>query len=176
MFDWLPYDWRPREVWYRLKCWAWHRYTTVKPRTTPWNTWTDKCYLLPHLMFEVLAQFVEDELTPGDFEVPADVDDRSANRLHWVKMHCEMRDLLEWWRTVYLRADEVYQAFFEEKQKCRSKDDTDEWQFDWKFDSPEMEERHRRLVAESAEFDRVLQRELIRRMMRLVRVHPYMWT
>lgn len=28
----IPYDYRLSEIAYRLECWAYHRYSTVKPR------------------------------------------------------------------------------------------------------------------------------------------------
>ena len=63
----VPYDWRPGQIWCRLKCWAWKRYTTVKPRYLD-HTWCDRCDLLPHMMFEILCDFVEKECSPGCVE------------------------------------------------------------------------------------------------------------
>lgn len=57
----VPFNWRPPEVWYRFKCWAWHRYTTIKPRTVG-HTWVDRRTLLPELVFETTSRFIEDEL------------------------------------------------------------------------------------------------------------------
>jgi len=61
----IPHDWRPSEIWYRLKCWGWKRYTTVKPRSLD-HRWCDRSQLLPLTMFEILAQFVEKELGGED--------------------------------------------------------------------------------------------------------------
>ena len=53
-----------RRLWYKLKCWAWHRYNTIKPRYMP-HTWMDRDSLLEGCVFEVLSKFLEDECSPG---------------------------------------------------------------------------------------------------------------
>lgn len=58
----IPYDWRPHSIWYRLKCFVWHRYTTVHPRTLPWHTWTDRDSLLTHSIMEILSRYIEEEV------------------------------------------------------------------------------------------------------------------
>ena len=57
----IPYDWRPGQIWYRLTCFLWKRYTTVKPRTLPYHTWCDRDVLMVHCMFEILCRFIEGE-------------------------------------------------------------------------------------------------------------------
>lgn len=59
-YDIVPYNWRPKEIWYRFKCWAWYRYSTVKPRYLG-HTWVDRDRLLIHTTFEILCQFYEKE-------------------------------------------------------------------------------------------------------------------
>lgn len=56
----IPYDWRPGQLLYRMKCFFFKRYTTVKPRYLP-HTWCDRTAVLPHMMFEILSQFLEKE-------------------------------------------------------------------------------------------------------------------
>ncbi len=57
----MPYCLRPGNIWYALKCWAWHRYSTIKPRVLN-HQYIDRSDLIPHLIFEVLCQFVEKEM------------------------------------------------------------------------------------------------------------------
>lgn len=94
----VPYNWRPSQIWYRLKCWAWFRYTTVKPRTMPWNTWTDRTDLMPHMMFELLADFIEKEKPAEHFDI-----EKSHHKANWEKMF----EAYRWWKEVYVPA---YQA------------------------------------------------------------------
>ena len=95
----VPYNWRPGQIWYRFKCWAWYRYTTVKPRYLP-HTWTDRDDVLPHVMFEVLSQFIERECTPEciDWEASGHmitVDGVEKN------VRQEMQELYDWWHQEY---------------------------------------------------------------------------
>ena len=57
----VPYDYRPKNLWYKLKCFLWHRYTTIKPRELD-HTWCDRCELIVYTNFEILQQFVEEEM------------------------------------------------------------------------------------------------------------------
>ena len=57
-YDLVPYEYRPRQIWYVFKCWDWNRYTTVKPRYLG-HTWTDRDNLLLHMSFEILSNYVE---------------------------------------------------------------------------------------------------------------------
>lgn len=57
----VPYNWRPHQIWYRLKCFVWYRYTTVHPRTLPWHTWTDRDTILTHSIMEIVSCYLEEE-------------------------------------------------------------------------------------------------------------------
>jgi hypothetical protein len=92
----VPYEWRPKNIWYKFKCWGWKRYTTVKPRTLD-HTWYDKSGLLPHVMFEILCRFVEEEMYPDGEEGIVDwswTDDHQ-------NAHDEMISLYKWWTEEY---------------------------------------------------------------------------
>ena len=88
----VPYEWRPKEVWYNIKCFAWKRYTTVKPRTLG-HTWCDKTNLIPHVLFEMLCDFVETELRNGRINWDAFEDQAAARD--------EMEILYTWWTETY---------------------------------------------------------------------------
>ena len=47
-------------LWYKLKCFCWKRYSTVKPRWLS-HTWCDRDRLLLYCMFEILCRFLEEE-------------------------------------------------------------------------------------------------------------------
>ena len=93
--------WHPSNLWYRFKCWAWKRYTTVKPRWLD-HTWCDCTDLLPHTMFEILGRFIEQECSPGCIEwygeegctITVNGEDRYVRD--------EMQELWTWWSDIYV--------------------------------------------------------------------------
>lgn len=95
-----PYNARPMTAWYNFKCWAWHRYSTIKCRNLP-HTWSDRRELLLHMSFEILCQFIEKECSPGhvlwygDGEHLVEVNGVMENVMD------EMRELEWWWKQVY---------------------------------------------------------------------------
>ena len=82
----IPFRWRPSSIWRRFSCWGWKRYTTIKPRTMPWNGWTEYGLLLPHVMFEVLVRYVEKQTENGNID--------------WVDP--EVLELYRWWNEVFV--------------------------------------------------------------------------
>lgn len=161
-YNLIPYDYRPSQLWYVLKCWAWHRYTTIKPRYLS-HKWTDKVDVLPHIMFEVLSEFIEDECSPGwvewygDYPHVIKVDGVDRN------VRDEMQALYSWWHEKYNGSypeiiDEIYDSLPLE---------------DFCFPIAKQAEKVYGLV------NRIEQRmdeELEEKMIRLVRLRPYMWT
>ncbi len=96
----LPYDWRPGQMWYRCKCFCWHRYTTIKPRQLD-HQWCDRCALMSYMMFEILSQFLEKECSPGivdweasDHTVMYGGHERNVQEVMWHLYH--------WWHKIYL--------------------------------------------------------------------------
>lgn len=89
----IPYNWRPGQIWYRLTCFCWHRYTTIHPKTLPWHTWMDRDVLLEHCMFEILCRFIEDEKPAEYFEI-----ENSNYKEEWKQLFA----LYNWWKTVYV--------------------------------------------------------------------------
>ena len=95
----VPYDWRPSQIWYRFKCWAWHRYTTVHPRTLPWHTFTDRDKVLLHCCFEILSQFVEREM-PADSK-------KDHQDEPWAGQDRAVRELYRWWKEDFPTLDDA---------------------------------------------------------------------
>lgn len=91
-YNTISYDWRLGQIWYRFKCWGWKRYTTVKPRNLP-HTWYDRGDLIPHLIFEVLCQFVEKEVRHGYIDWEYTAEHSFAKQ--------EMDELYKWWTEEY---------------------------------------------------------------------------
>lgn len=142
----MPYNWRPKNAWYNFTCWAWKRYTTVKPRNLG-HTWCDRSHLLPHVMFEILCDFVEKEYKPDQ--------ERENWSINWDSdpAHAHARDemlaLYEWWTEKYLPNE------------------------DYPWHLPE-EERNK--IDDLLGAEQVWQEELRTNCKRLINIMPYMWT
>ena len=87
-WDIVPYDYRPSHIWYKLKCWAWKRHTTIKPRFLG-HTWCDKTELIVHINFEILCKFIEDECSPGYVDWEHDEEHRQIRQ--------DLQNLYDWW-------------------------------------------------------------------------------
>lgn len=83
--QWFAYKW------YQFKCWAWKRYTTIKPRYLP-HTWIDKDELIIHVVFEVLSEFFEGE---KPFET---INWKATGTQHIID---ELYDHYQWWHTYH---------------------------------------------------------------------------
>jgi len=57
-----------KDHWYDLKCWAWYRYSTVKPSSLEGHGWVDRDELMLHCAFQCLVDFVEKEERPNPCE------------------------------------------------------------------------------------------------------------
>jgi hypothetical protein len=175
----IPYEVRPGQLWYRFKCFVWHRYSTVKPRYLP-HTWCDRTSVMPHMMFEILCQFVEKECSPGHVEWYGDdphtvmVDGEEKNVMD------EMKDLIEWWTVVYNKErGEVEEMLWAEAEKHSPKTRFEPYaenlltmEFDYKSD--ESKAIYHRCMDGIHKLE--MNEELERRLHRIIPLIPYMWT
>lgn len=168
----VPYEWRPAQLWYQFKCWLWIRHSTMKPRSLG-HTWVDRSELLPHLMFEVLGRFLEEECSPGIVDWDAIDEHRAAM--------AEMKELWRWWTEDYLPfnsteyLDEVERPEWvnlpEEKMG-----DLVVYPVEFRFSSPEAEQAYHEAHRQRADAEMAMFEELKARCKRLVDVMHYMWT
>ena len=188
----VPFDYRPFQIWYRLKCWVWHRYTTVKPRTLKYHTWCDKDILLIHTMFEILSRFIEKECSPGIVDwyhedayriipgYPYDYEQIKKNLEHSVLVRDEMQDLYDWWHKEYLlNVDNIFDKWhewFTKHSVCKKEDNRfiPLWTREW--DTEENKKISTILRKEAHDREEDLRKELENRMVRLVYVSPFFWT
>jgi len=192
----IPHRWRPFEVWYRFKCWAWSRYSTVKPRYLP-HTWVDRTELLPHMMFEILSDFIEKECGPDCFvEWYGDDPHMIEVNGEQVIVRDELQDLYDWWHDDYMKnKDNIFDAWHEHR-KLHVEDvwttvidqDIKDWveelgedsedleEFDTKYSSEEAKIENERLFKEAQELEESYRVGLEQRLIRLIKVRPYMWT
>jgi hypothetical protein len=144
----IPFKYHPSELWYSFTCWAWHRYSTITPRYCS-QTFHDRCDLLPHVMFEILSQFVENELNPDYRRMPPDpASETYLMEKRWYDAEQEMLALYHWWHKF---------ATQEEPERPKGKP-RQEWH----------DEQVRKELADAEELKNNLHR--------LVDVAPCMWT
>lgn len=103
---------RVHDLWYRLKCFLWYRYTTVKPRTLKFHTWTDRDNLLLHCSFEILCRFLEEECSPGIVDWDCDEEDKQAMKT--------MKELYVWWNK-YIENEHKNLKWSEESKEIKEK-------------------------------------------------------
>lgn len=108
----VPHRFRPKELWYRLKCRVWKKYTTVKPRTLG-HGWCDRDGLLIHCIFEIARDFLENEGPKTEAEWAEQKEMNPAFYESWN----ETRELIDWWlkhddHYVYGLTDEEFDAEF----------------------------------------------------------------
>ena len=185
--------WHPAKLWYSFKCWAWHRYSTVKSRHLS-HEWADRTAILPYTMFEILEQFVERECSPGIVkwygsnphkimvELPGGV-------VVEKNVRDEMKDLCVWWNRQYhgryKRLEEKIWFDFERLQDryhvsdfetgMRDSDDCRHF-WDPQYSTPWAKERAEELLRRLNLLERAADAALTRRMHRIVKLTPYLWT
>jgi len=178
--------WHPSNLWYRFKCWAWKRYTTIKPRNLD-HTWCDRCELLPHMMFEILGEFIEKECSPGHVEWYGEHGHKIEVDGEEVYVMDEMKALWEWFTEKYMKAypeaeEMIYdriRAIDEQHLKAHfvpygDSDDLVEW--DPQYDDASKKEFVSKLYSECSEREQLVEEEKAEMMHRLVNIHRYMWT
>ncbi len=187
----IPYDWRPGQILYRLRCFFWYRYTVIHPITLPHYTWTDRCTLLPHFMFQILVDFVDKECSLvwvdwyGKYPHLIMVDGVEKN------VRDEMQDLYDWWKKAMSDNDEYsdiwdhdlrqeYENNFDLVHKISKsnfrKTDNGYYQLFHDFESESDEKKWETLIRRNMDIQRLDQELLIQKMQRLCALQPYLWT
>lgn len=178
-----PYDWRPMQAWYRLKCFVWHRYTTVRSRYHG-HTWSDKTELVPHAMFELLSRFIEQECSPGHVEWYGEWGHKVTVDGEEKYVRDEMQGLYDWWHTVWNGEwREVEDILWAEAHKHNPVSEFEpiegqEGMVAWHqtFATDDDRDIYKLCVGGTSKLDRMMEAELQRRLHRLVNLIPYLWT
>jgi len=174
----VPYNYRPGNLWYQFICWLWKRHSTVKPRYLP-HTWCDKCVLAPHLMFEVLSKFIEEESID---EIVAWYDIEWSHKIpvngSLVYIRDEIQDLYDWWHKVYIpyeneryKGGSIWDIWVEPYKPIKYNYGKEGHQ----FKSPEDEFRYHWGIMFHNDFERYMEVELEHRLHRLVNIIPNLW-
>jgi hypothetical protein len=180
----ISYDWRPFQIWYRLKCFLWKRYTTVKPRYLG-HTWCDRVATLPHTMFEILSDFIEKECVGGPVAwYHEDSHKVVVNGVERFRMD-EMLALYNWWHLKYNKAyKEIEEDWWKKVQALEVKDEWPEEEFEgekvyrWekKFKSEEHERLYNFYLDRMHDLDYRVSEELDLMLHRLINVRQSLWT
>lgn len=103
----------PYPIFYRIKCFIFRPYTTIKPRNLR-HTWCDTTELIPHMLFELLERFLVDEMnlsleTYTYINPPIVISGKEVNSCNVIDIngkkknaYYEMARLLKWWHTEYI--------------------------------------------------------------------------
>jgi len=97
-----PHYLRPMTMWYNFKCWAWHRYGTIRCRHLP-HTGSDRRTILLHASFQILTDFIDKECSPGHVLWYGEGEHQVMVNGVMENVMDEMKELYYWWNTVYLK-------------------------------------------------------------------------
>ena len=167
----FPYGYRPGQLWYRLKCFVWHRYTTVKPRQLD-HTWRDRAGLMPYMIFEILSQFLEKECSPGivdwegsDHRIMYGGHSRNVNDVMWHLYH--------WWHNIYLKKNEHEHGAY---HKHFSENTLNDSVFNPVWKSIEDRVHSDKLFNRGSKKEVAMIKQLNENLKYVVDLIPYMWT
>lgn len=164
----IPWEYRPEQLWYQFKCWAWYRYSTVKSRHLS-HTWVDRDTLLHYTMFEILCDFIEKEnhgsLNPEEQDSPTK------------EAYMELERLYKWWNEVYIP--------FTKDQEDEPRDPPEMLyhptedghnRVEFKYRDEEHKLRETKRIHDRWALEEKMNKELIENMKSLCENHWAMWT
>lgn len=181
----IPYNWRPSQIYYRLKCALWNKYNIVRPRYVD-STWIDRDQLLPELMFEVLSDFIEKEGVESIIDwYHKDAPKSVLINGTQINAMDEMLALYNWWHLKYKKAypalekewwdkvdamhsDEIT-PIYDEKQKVAALTIK-------RFTIGKDRDLYLKRTKLIWDMEKRIEEELTEKMCRLSRVHQVMWT
>lgn len=164
-----------RYIKYSIINWL-ERPNRIEPRTLGTN-YIDKVELLPHVLFELLQQFVEKE--------KLDSIEWSCHPIYINGNVWNPREvweyLLKWWKHYLIREKLIYSSwykFYSEHSTCTTKPCENpklvSWELEW--DSEENEKIAAKLFKRASNKEIALQKELQDNLKLLIDTRPYMWT
>ncbi len=170
----IPYDYRPRSLWYKLRGLLWDRYNTVRCRYLSY-TWNDRVEVLTHVMFEVLSEFIEKECSPGivDWEKSAHSVEVNGKL---VNVRDEMQSLYDWWHIYRKEYEEVNDIIWRRREKILERAKNPDAFIDLEFDSEEDAALEHTYMMASIKLDELYEQALTDRLHRIVKIRRYMWT
>lgn len=138
-----------KNLWYQFDSWAFKRYNVVKPRYLD-HHFIDRSHLLHHVIFEVLCDFIENELIPERTKYPIKNIKPSENK-EWdnfvnlqIAEDNELISIYKWW-TEEVKGNEEYAADLWEKLNPGGDDYGATIEFERKF-YQEMTDKLKRVI------------------------------
>lgn len=156
----IRYEWRPKNVWYKFKCWAWKRYTTTKPRTLG-HGWCDRDALLIHTIFEIARSFLEKE-------GPKSEQEWEEHKIHNPGFYAswrETKEIIDWWLNKY---EDLYVWGLTDEQFDR--------EYPWDHAGAEGEILESLRAKERFKRDDEYEQLLRDKAKRIIDISPYYWT
>lgn len=106
------------DLWYKFICWAWYRYSTVRPEGLP-HTWIDRDRLMVHCMFQLLCDFIEKEQKPDpDAWLAMKESTTEDYRRERFEIDKEQLALYKWWKHDYPKLQDSLEADEEINNYC----------------------------------------------------------
>jgi hypothetical protein len=177
----IPYDYRPLQIIYRIKCKFWIKYTTIKSRYLD-DTYCDCVELLPQTMFEILSRFIEKECSPGHVDWEGSDHTVKVNGKK-INVRKEMQYLYDWWHNYYNKERiKIDNDLYEEYQKYSPTlvfepiEGVSASKLIFKYDSQEYDIKYHEYIDKSRKKEAADNKELINNMKRLVNLTPFLWT
>lgn len=178
----IPYDYRPKHLYYKyIKNWNKRR---VHSKYLGKHGWCDRTELLPHLIFQVLDDFINEECSPEYVDWAASgltvlVDGVSIN------VRDEMTAISEWWNNIYKKeyprqCNEIWNRIHECGGKSEftplDKEYNGEKLFEWNmiYPSKEKEEMSDKLMDELYGLEKKMDQDLLSYMHRVVNLREFL--
>lgn len=159
----IAYRFRPKNLWYTFKCWAWKRYTTTKPRNLG-HDWCDRDFLLISTVFEIARKFLETEGPKSKEEWRWQEENNPGFYASWI----ETEELTHW-----------FFAEYEESYVWGLSDEEFDKEYPWTMpESGTVSDDVLRGMRAKAKFaaEEQDEQELRDKAKRIIDISPYYWT
>lgn len=190
-WDIIPYDYRPGQLWYLFKCWAWKRYTTIKPRYLP-HTWCDRDNVLLHTCFEILSQFIERECQPEEIVNWEASGHTVIVNGKTVNVRREMQTLYDWWHNDYHKRypkleERIWKIIekhrpikneipLDENMKETTEENAKYYKWEQTFKTKHDNEMYHRNMDRLIKLEIAVDNKCQKMLHRLINIRQYMWT
>jgi hypothetical protein len=142
-------------------------------------------------MFEILSQFIEKECCPEHIDWKSSGHIVKVSNKN-VNVRDEMQDLYNWWHKIYNKSyPKKHEQLWKRIEKCNvklksipkdkdgqvtSEKSAEYFSLDLEYRNPKQKLLYKKLLKEVGQLDQDMHNELLKRMERLVRVSPFLWT
>jgi len=178
----IPYDYRLSSLYY--KYWKNRNKNLVVPKYLGRHGWTDRCELLPHILFQILDDFVQNECMPVEIIDWKASDRRVEVNGESINVRDEMTAILEWWNNIYNKEyPQKCKEMYEEMNKCKGayhftplEENSEFCTWDIIYPSEEQKKRANKLHDELWKLERKMEEDRISYMIRIVNISQYLWS